>query len=214
MKPLKFAWVIWGVSLIISLISIYILPAELQIPIHWNAAGESDREASILVGLLTQPFIMLMIIGVFIGIGYIEPRKQNIEESRVAKEWMALATVFLLAVINAGLNAYAHGYDWSLSKLVLGAVMVTLMIVGNFLSKTRSNFFIGIRTPWTLSNDEVWRKTHRFGGRLFMMVSLLGLISLLVVDLPYVVYLAITMIVCAALVSFVYSWFAWRALQE
>ncbi|WP_448565059.1 SdpI family protein [Thalassotalea ganghwensis] len=214
MKPLKFAWGIWMLSLCLSLVSIFMLPADMQIPVHWNAAGESDDHASLLVALLTQPLIMLLIIGVFIGIGFIEPRQANMKESRAAKEWMALATVSLLAVINLGLNAYAHGYQWSMGKLILGAVMVLCIIVGNFLSKTRSNFFIGIRTPWTLSSEEVWRKTHRLAGRLFMVVGLIGLVAVVSLDMQYAIYLNISMVIATALISCIYSWVKWRGIEH
>jgi uncharacterized membrane protein len=65
-----------------------------------------------------------------------------------------------------GLNAL--GYDVPVSLWVPGLVGILFIVIGNYMGKIRPNWFMGIRTPWTLSSEEVWNKTHRFGGRVFM----------------------------------------------
>jgi uncharacterized membrane protein len=82
--------------------------------------------------------------------------------------------------------------------------------MGNFLGKVRKNFFLGIRTPWTLASDEVWAKTHRLGGWCFVIAGVLvALSAVLVPDVQWLVYIIIGM----ALIPVVYSYIAYRKIE-
>lgn len=210
MTALKMAWLIFVIALIAALISIYILPAETQIAVHWNMNGEVDRYGSLIEGLLFQPAIMLFILALIQSLKYFEPRSENLAESKVAKEWIALTAVTLMAIILFGSIATSFGYDVPMMKVIVVSIMCMLIVIGNFLSKTKANFFIGIRTPWTLSNDVIWLKTHRLGGRLFILAGIIGLSLTLFVETTQLSYLIIFLVIPAALIPCFYSWYLWR----
>lgn len=210
MTALKMAWLIFVIALIAALISIYILPAETQIAVHWNMNGEVDRYGSLIEGLLFQPAIMLFILALIQSLKYFEPRSENLAESKVAKEWIALTVVTLMAIILFGSIATSFGYDVPMMKVIVVSIMCMLIVIGNFLSKTKANFFIGIRTPWTLSNDVIWLKTHRLGGRLFILAGIIGLSLTLFVETTQLSYLIIFLVIPAALIPCFYSWYLWR----
>jgi uncharacterized membrane protein len=83
-------------------------------------------------------------------------------------------------------------------------------VIGNFLGKTRSNWFMGIRTPWTMSSELSWTKTHRLGGRLFLAAGLLSIVLGLVTNAQVVFFALLPSIAVAAVVPIVYSYFVWR----
>ena len=99
--------------------------------------------------------------------------------------------------------------------MIVGLAVGTLfIIVGNYLGKTRSNFFIGIRTPWTLSSDSVWQKTHRLAGKLFMLSGLIIVVSSWFIANSNLGTLVIFTVLPAALIPCIYSWWLWRSEQN
>ena len=91
---------------------------------------------------------------------------------------------------------------------------ILFMMIGNYLSKTRSNFFIGIRTPWTLSSDAVWQKTHRLAGKLFMLSGLTIVIFCLFMPIANIGTLITFTVLPAALIPCIYSWKLWKEEQS
>ena len=90
---------------------------------------------------------------------------------------------------------------------------ILLIVIGNLLPRARPNWFVGIRTPWTLSSDRVWEKTHRFGGRVFVAGGLLITIAaLLWVQWVHVVLIAVVLIATSS--AFIYSYLEWKRKQS
>ena len=139
-----------------------------KVPIHWNVAGEVDRYGSRTIGAFLFPAIILGMYLMFLGIPYIDPKKERYTQfKRVYHVFKNLLIVFMTAMyFITSFNAL--GYDISVATwipLMVGALFVFL---GNYMSKLKPNWFMGIRTPWTLSSEEVWNKTHRLGGKVFI----------------------------------------------
>jgi uncharacterized membrane protein len=152
-------------------------PAGLQLPVHWNIAGEADRYASKWVALMTAPGMTLLIAAFFWFLPKLEPRERDLERSQglYLSGWAALLivmvaveTVMLSAALHWGLRAFA---------IMTAAVGLTFVLIGNQLGKSRRMYLVGIRTPWTLASEEVWIKTHRLGGKLMVAGGLLLLLS-------------------------------------
>ena len=209
MNALKLAWMIFMVMVLVSAISIGIVPSDVQVPVHWNINGEVDSVKSLPYALMMYLVIMFLMLGLIQGFTYFEPRKENLVQSGKAKGWIALAVISLLSIISLSTIAIAFGYDVPINRVTFVSLMGVFLIVGNFLSKTKSNFFIGIRTPWTLSSEENWRKTHRLGGRIFMLAALVGISLAFIVAKEQLVYLIFALIVPAALIPCIYSWYVW-----
>jgi uncharacterized membrane protein len=146
------------------------LPA--SIPTHWNLSGRVDgwspRWSIFAQGALPLGLYLLMRL-----IPRIDPRSESHAQHERAYGVLSL-TVSLGFIPIAWISAAAAlGADIDSGALVRVAIGVMFAVIGNFLGKLRSNYFIGIRTPWTLADDEVWRKTHRRGGAVFVAAGLL-----------------------------------------
>lgn len=149
-----------------------------RLPVHWNFAGEVDRYGSRFEGLVLLPLLTLG-MGVLLAVlPRFEPRRTHIEQSARAYNAVWIVTMATLTLVHAAALFTALGEDVPVAPLVLGAIGLLLLVTGNYLGKVRSNFFLGIRTPWTLSSEHVWNRTHRVGGRLFAGVGLLVLATL------------------------------------
>ena len=99
-------------------------------------------------------------------------------------------------------------------RLMIAGAAALLVVIGNYMPKTRSSFMFGIRTPWTLSSDIAWEKTHRFAGPLFMLAGGLGIIGAFVFSGIWLALQLSVLAIGAALVSVVYSYFAWRSASD
>jgi immunity protein, SdpI family len=94
---------------------------------------------------------------------------------------------------------------------VIGSVAALLMVMGNYLSKTRSNFFAGIRTPWTLSSDYSWERTHRLTARLFMALGAIVLVLVLSTSVMIAAYVFVALLVSVVLAAVIMSYVYWRS---
>ncbi|MGB9673159.1 MAG: SdpI family protein, partial [Anaerolineales bacterium] len=106
---------------------------------------------------------------------------------------------------------YNLGYAFSMSRAMLPALGVLMYATGILVSKAQPNWFIGIRTPWTLSNPIVWEKTHKLGGILFKVSG--GLIVLGLLFGKYAYWLVMVTIILAAFIPTLYSYFLFRKFQ-
>ena len=147
------------------------LPA--SVPIHWNAAGDVDDYAPKAIGAFLVPAIMLILAGVYAALPAISPSGFDIEpRSRAYRAILLIILVFMLGIhVFALLAAMNMARSSStIVPLLVGALFVGL---GNYLPKVPRNFFIGIRTPWTLADEDVWFRTHRLGGVVFVIGGVL-----------------------------------------
>ena len=143
------------------------------------------------------PLMMLGSAALFLLLPRISPRGWDVDgKSRGFRAIVASTLLFMLA-LHFGTLAFALGYPVSIPILIPMLVGILFIILGNYLGKVQRNFFIGIRTPWTLADDDVWYRTHRIAGRLFVIA---GLFIVLAVPLAGE-RLASRVIVAAALIA-------------
>jgi len=204
---LKSEWFSWLMIILVIALAIWSYPNLPEIvPSHWNAAGQVDDYSSRLTHVLLFPGVIVGMYLLFIALPYIEPRRGHF-----VKSWGFYSIIknFMMAFMSAifGIATYAGLYDQSLSMELVIPVLVGILfiLIGNYLSQVKSNFFMGIRTPWTLSSDEVWRKTHSVGGYSFVIGGLLFLVSPFI-PTPWNAYIPLAAIIIAALVPVIYSY--------
>jgi uncharacterized membrane protein len=187
------------------------LPDGARVPIHWGADGRPDDWADKAIALFALPATALGIIGLFLVIPLIEPRRANLERSATAYHSIWLATLVLLGLIQVGVVVFALGGDLDMTALALGGTGAMFVVIGNVMGKLRSTFLVGVRTPWTLTSERSWDLTHRLAGRLFVALGL-GTIALTLVGLDAIALLSIVggaaLAVVAAVV--IYSYRVWR----
>jgi len=145
---------------------------------HWGPNDEVNGYMSKFWGVFLMPLITLGLFGLFLVIPSIDPLKANIAQFRdVFNLFITLIVSFMIYIYFLTLR-WNLGYpDFGMSKAMLPAMGILFFFIGYMLRKSKRNFFIGIRTPWTLSSDKVWDETHRLGSVLFMASGVLAFIG-------------------------------------
>jgi uncharacterized membrane protein len=184
---------------------------DATVPIHWNANGEADGYASSLVSFVVTPLIALGFIALLAVVPRIEPRRSNLAKSAAAYETVAIALVLLMLLVHVGVVLAGIGNPIAMGTLVGAGVGALFAVLGNVMGKVRSNFLFGIRTPWTLSSDLAWDRTHRLVGRLWVGGGLVMLVLSLTGLLPLVIAVMIAFIVVTLAVALVYSYRVWAS---
>lgn len=182
-----------------------------RVPIHWNLHGEVDGWGSPAMALWLVPAIMLGDLLLFWAIPKIDPRRASWDQHDSAY-WTIVTglNVFMVAVHVAVLGA-SLGWTSRTGEWIPIGVGLLMAFIGNVLTRIRPNFFVGFRTPWALSSDENWRKTHRVAGPVFVAGGLaLALGGAL--GGPFLIP-AIVLVFAAVLYPFVYSYRLWKAEQ-
>jgi uncharacterized membrane protein len=147
------------------------LPA--QVAIHWNFAGQPDAYGSGQVQAVVFPLIIVGMYLLFLLLPHLDPKKERYEQFRRTYYIFKNLILAMMAIIffTAGLSNL--GYNLPIGVIVPALIGLLFIIIGNYLGKIKMNWFVGIRTPWTLSSEEVWNKTHRFGGKMFILAGFL-----------------------------------------
>lgn len=169
---------------LLSLIIIsFIIPVALYsklpdlMPIHWGISGEVDNYAPKAFAAFLPPVIM---IGMWLLMEFspkIDPKKANYSKFMGSYRIMMNILITFFFLLHIAVIASSLGYDIPIDIVVPGLVGILFIVIGNYLPKSRSNFFYGIKTPWTLTSEESWRKTHRLGGKLFVLAGIVTIIG-------------------------------------
>ncbi|WP_339995120.1 SdpI family protein [Priestia aryabhattai] len=194
-------------TLITWLVALPHLPATM--PIHWGANGEADGFATKINAMILTVGIMVLIYFVIAFVPRIDPRKENYKYFSKTYNILLNAVLLLFFFVNMSTILQGLGYNVPMSYIAPIMAGLVFIIVGNYLQRVRSNYFMGIRTPWTLSNETVWKKTHRLSGKLFFIGGLLILISAFLPDGYKSVILWGSIVLCVA-VPYLYSYLAYK----
>ncbi len=145
---------------------------------HWGPSDQVDGYMSKFWGVFLMPLITLGMLLLFLIIPAIDPLKANIDQFReYFNAFIALMTGFMVYVYGLTL-IWNLGYTgFRMSSAMLPALGLIFVFTGILVGKAKRNYFIGIRTPWTLASDSVWNETHRLGGKLFIASGLLALLG-------------------------------------
>lgn len=141
-----------------------------QMASHWNANDQVDGTMPRFWGVFMMPLMALGMLALFMVIPSIDPLKANIAQFRGTFNLFIVLIIVFLFYVHGLTIAWSLGYqNFKMSAAMLPFIGVLFIFIGYLLRKARRNFFIGIRTPWTLSSDSVWDKTHQLGSILFML---------------------------------------------
>lgn len=149
-----------------------------HVPVHWNAAGEIDRHGPRIALLLIGPGVMALMTLMAVLLPRISPRRFEISRFESTYSYLCVVTVVLMAYIYALVLLDALHGGVPMHHAVPAGIFVLLILIGNPMGKVRRNFFMGIRTPWTLASEAVWYTTHRMAAKLMVASGLLGLFAL------------------------------------
>jgi uncharacterized membrane protein len=145
---------------------------------HWNASDQVDGYMSKFWGVFMMPLVTLGMFALFLVVPSIDPLKANIAQFRETFNLFIVFIIGFMIYIHALTLRWNLGYtNLGIGKAMLPAMGLLFIVIGSLLRKAKRNFFIGIRTPWTLSSDTVWDKTHQLGAVLFMVSGVLAVIG-------------------------------------
>lgn len=183
------------------------------VPIHWNATGQADGFAPRSVGVWFLPSTLVFVFLVFEVIARVAPREAPIEPFLETFEKIRLLILaFLFYVMTLTLLA-GMGAGVDMTRSIFGGLGVLFAGLGHCLATVTPNHFVGIRTPWTLADPEVWRRTHQVGGRSFMIAGLVILGAAFVPGALPSWTIAGAGLAIAVLVPVVYSFVSYRATR-
>lgn len=182
-----------------------------QIPIHWNAAGQIDDYGHKQVWAFFTPGILTVMLGVLAAVPYLSPKHFEISSFGGVYARIVLLVTCLLAYIHALLTAAALDQEIDTSRALLVGMGIFFALLGNLLGKVRRNFFVGVRTPWTIADERTWNDTHRVAAWTFTGAGLLTAIAGWLQLSPL---LPVGVIAAGALFPVVYSFLHYRKLQR
>jgi uncharacterized membrane protein len=202
-----------GVVLLAGLLSIVYAPSlPERMATHWNAAGQPDGTMTKPVALAFIPAITAVTIGLLALIPRIDPLRENIAAFRPVYDWFVVVFAVFMTAIHAGIIAFNLGYVFDFTLLVLVLVAGLLFYVGILLSHAKRNWFVGIRTPWTLSSNRVWERTHELGARLFKISAFITLLGLFVGE--YAIYFMVVPALLSAGITVIYSYYLYGRIEQ
>ncbi|MEM0475962.1 MAG: SdpI family protein [Candidatus Norongarragalinales archaeon] len=179
---------------------------------HWNAAGAVDGYASKEFALFSIPVLSLALLGLFLLLPRIDPLRRNYAAfQRYYDAFVVLLIAFLFYLFLLTL-AWNFGVVFSMPLVLAPAFAALFYFVGVLLERAKRNWFVGIRTPWTLSSERVWVRTHALGAKLFKACGVAALLGVVFPDLAFV--LVIAPVLAATAFSAAYSFFEFKKEEK
>ena len=192
---------------IVVAITLYPIMPE-QIASHWNAEGVVNGYMGKFWGLFLMPLISIILFGLFLLIPKIDPLKENVDKFRSSFDRFIVLIELFLFYVYALTIFWNLDFKFDMTMALIPALAILFYFAGNLIGKAKRNYFIGIRTPWTLASDEVWGKTHALGAKLFKIAGVASLAGLLFPKIAF--YFVIIPILAVAIISVVYSYIIWK----
>jgi uncharacterized membrane protein len=207
MTPVRYGILLLVVlTLAVTILAYPALPD--RIPSHWNAAGEVDGYLPTPWGVLIVPLLMIPFAALLFLLPRIDPLKANYRKFRPYYDGFILVFVAYLFVIQLQILLWGLGYPVSpnlLYPVLIGGLFIYL---GFMLEHAEQNWFVGIRTPWTLSSERVWKKTHARGGTLFKVAGIVSMAGALFG--PYALWFILVPVLAVSVYLVVYSYLEFR----
>ena len=180
-----------------------------RVPTHWNIHGQVDAYGSRWIATFLIPGMLIALWGLLRVLPRIDPRRENYASMQGTYDLVVNVTLTLLAVVHFVVLGAVMGAPISIGRVVPAIIGGALVIIGKVLPRARPNWWFGIRTPWTLSNDRVWERTHHVGGYVMMVVGVLAILAS-VLDLT-IASVAVGIAAGALGLGLIgYSYFAWK----
>ncbi|MGB9840888.1 SdpI family protein [Thermovenabulum sp.] len=203
--------------LLILILSLYVIGFLLypylpeRVPSHWNIRGEVDGYTGKLSHILFMPTFTLGIYLLLMVVPRIDPKSENYK--KFAGVYQGFKVVFVLFMFGLYLVTLLAGLGYSLpvGKIVRVAIGIMFIFIGNYFGKIRHNYTYGIKTPWTLASEEVWNKTHRVSGPLWVIAGFVWVLSVLMNEtLAFIT--GMISIFSVTIFGFVYSYIIYKKL--
>lgn len=191
----------------LSSILVYPLVPE-KVASHWNSFGVVDGYMGKDIGLFITPFLLVFLFALYLVIPRIDPLKGNIKKFEGDYSFFFILLFAFVLYIHFLILAWNTGHTFDMNLAIVPALAVLFYFTGEVMGKSKRNWFMGIKTPWTLSSDIVWEKTHKLGEKCFKAASAILLLTIFFRDYFGVIILSILLII--AVIPIVYSYLEYK----
>jgi uncharacterized membrane protein len=181
-----------------------------RIATHWGLNNNVNGSMGKFWGLFLLPVIMLGCYLIFIIIPRVDPKKENIQKFEKYYDLFILTFVFFFVYLYSLFIFWNLGYRFILIQFMAPALALLFYVVGVMLAHAEPNWTIGIRTPWTLLNEDVWRKTNQLGGKLFRAIAFVCLLGIIIPE--YAIYFIFVPVIMVAIYLVGYSYFEYKKI--
>lgn len=205
----KITLIIFSIVVVSFLVAGYyynLLPDRLAS--HWGIDGQVNGYMGKFWGLFLMPIISLVMVLFFTLIPRIDPLKENIKKFEKEFDIFILLIVSFLFYIYVLTIIWNSGYKFNMGSLISPAIGILFFYAGSLIGKAKQNYFVGIRTPWTLASENVWDKTHLIGGKLFKASGIIALLGFFVPSLAF--YFVLIPVIFSAIFCMVYSYIEYK----
>jgi uncharacterized membrane protein len=175
---------------------------------HWNIRGQVDGYMPKFWGLFLMPIISVFLLLLFILIPRIDPLKENIKKFRNYFDWFIILITLFLFYLYLLTIFWNRGARFDMVLLLTPAFGILFYYAGILIENAKQNWFIGIRTPWTLSSEKVWDKTHKLGGKLFKTAGVISFFGILFKN--YSLFFVIIPVLIFSIYTVIYSYFEYQ----
>ncbi len=186
------------------------LPAHLAT--HWNMQGNVNHFTPKFWSVFGLPFIMIGIAALFLLIPLIDPLKKNITAFRLHFDLFVVLLMLFLFYAYLLVIIWNMGNHFNMNEALVPALGALFYYIGVLMAHAQPNWFVGIRTPWTLSNTTVWRDTHRLGGRLYKIAGLIAVLGFFVPQ--YALLVAVIPLLIVSLFLIIYSYVDFQSINR
>ncbi len=180
-----------------------------RVPVHWSAQGNVDRWGGRAEGLLLLPFIVVALSVLQRVLPRLDPGRANYANFAGAWSSVWLAITVLMASLYAAVLLEMHGHGVDMARVAPALLGGLFVLLGAFMGKLRPNWFMGIRTPWTLSSKTSWIRTHRLAGWMFLVSGLVVWMAA-ALQPPSALYVLAGCAITTGLGCTIYSYLVWR----
>ena len=180
------------------------------IPVHWDIHGEIDGWADKSQALYLLPGTMALFTGMILALPWLSPRNFSVDSFRETFNTLMAACVGFFGYLHVVMLQAALHPDLRVGRVLMVGLFLFIALMGNMMGKVRRNFWVGVRTPWTLASDRVWIATHRLAARLMVAAGLFGAVG---VGLGAPIFVVLTVLMAALIYPIVHSLVLYKKLD-
>jgi uncharacterized membrane protein len=201
--------IILAIIILSFVIGVYSYPQMPEkVASHWNAEGQVNGYLSKFWGVFLMPIISAGIFLFFIFIPGIDPLKSNIQQFRKHYDGFVVLIMVFLFYLYLLTIFWNSGHTFNMTVFLSPALAVLFYYSGVLIENAKRNWFIGIRTPWTLSSANVWDKTHKIGGKLFKIAGVVALLAIFFES--FAVFFIVVPVILISIYTVAYSYFEYQ----
>lgn len=206
-------WLLVGCVLAMVVVSAVLYPSlPDQMPMQWGLNGEVNRYAPKWQAVLFLPVITVLLWGSLVLAPKVDPRRDQYEKFGKSYVRIREATIVFMAGLHI-IILTQYDNPQVLIRVLLFAVALLIAIIGNEMTRFRQTWFVGIRTPWTLSDERVWNRTHRDGARYFFLAGAINMVLVLLLPIPVAGPILVISVIGVSIGIMIYSYRVYRQLN-